>query len=101
MRRLRLHLQCYAALAKAELAAGRLLRRLRPKLHYLDHLASEVARTHGNPMSQRNFLDEDNMKHLKAVAVACHPRTAQTAWSKRYLLKKVLLWKRLADTSGD
>ena len=93
----RRHLRCYAKLALGALESKRLLYKLRPKHHYMEHLLDEVERLHRNPMAQSNFIDEDNMKILKLVSLACHPRTVKTTWARRYILKKAMCWLRLAN----
>lgn len=91
----RMFLRCYSKLSEKALQSGRLLYKVRPKCHYFDHLLDEVERLHRNPMSLSNFVDEDNMKVLKGVSAACHPRTVLVSWPKRYLLKKAMTWLKL------
>lgn len=91
----RLHLLCYGALASEALAKGQLLYKVRPKHHYFVHLLDEVNLWKSNPLGQSNFIDEDNMKHLRGLSLGCHPTTVRRAWGKRYVLKQVLLWRRL------
>jgi hypothetical protein len=93
----RVHLWCYAKLAEKALASKRLLYKVRPKHHYWEHMLDEVERLHANPMAQSNFIDEDNMKVLKNVSLACHARTVKTTWARRYVLKKAMCWLRLAN----
>ena len=50
------------ALADRALQQQRLLWKMRPKLHYISHLISEMLATNLNPVHMSNFLDEDNMK---------------------------------------
>lgn len=97
----RKHLRCYAKLAAEALDAERFLYKLRPKHHYMEHLLDEVKRLHRNPMSQSNFCDEDNMKILKGVSAACHPKTVLRTWARRYVLKKTIFWHRLANTKAS
>ena len=86
----RLRVSAYAALATEALRQQRrLLWKVRPKLHYL-HLSDVTKDGRGNPMSLSNFLDEENVKHLRAVALACSPMTSKVAWARRYILKRVL-----------
>ncbi|CAK9025019.1 unnamed protein product [Durusdinium trenchii] len=91
----RSHLVCYAALAAGALAQHQLLYKVRPKCHYFEHALDECALWGNNPLSQSSFLDEDNMKSLRNLAVKCHPRTVKVTWARRYILKKVLLWHKL------
>ena len=91
-----LHLVCYQWLSATNLARQRLLYKIRPKGHYFDHLVEQTMGSLQNPMSFANFIDEDQMQNLRSVAMSCHRSTMLTGWCKRYILKKVLLWDRLA-----
>ena len=94
----RIYIKLYSWLASEALARGQLLWKLRPKYHYMQHMLDEVERTHANPMSQSNFLDEDHMKRLRGATVYCHPGTVKLTWARRYVLKRVLTWRRLQLT---
>lgn len=91
----RLHLLCYGALSSEAEAKGQLLFKVRPKHHYFIHLLDELTRWKSNPMGQSNFVDEDSMKHLRGLSLGCHASTVRRSWGKRYVLKQVLLWRRL------
>ena len=97
----RLHLICYQMLASIALQQGRLLYHLRPKFHYMDHLLQHTESTRQNPVQYGNWIDEDQMKSMRQVAMACHASTMLTGWSKRYVLKKTLLWDRLANARAS
>lgn len=92
----RFHMVSYQHLASMNLEEGKLLYKIRPTGHYFDHLITRTAITHANPISFANFVDEDQMKSLRGVVQGCHFNTMLTQWAKRYTLKKVLLWDRLA-----
>ena len=93
-KRLNKFLLAYQVLAATALQRQQLIWKLRPKHHYLCHLISETEQTGLNPMHMSNFLDEDHMKHLRAIVHSCHPAKVLTSWSKRYLLKKCFLLRR-------
>ena len=93
-RHLNKFLLAYQVLAATALQRQQLIWKLRPKHHYLCHLISETEQTGLNPMHMSNFLDEDHMKHLRAIVHSCHPAKVLTSWSKRYLLKKCFLLRR-------
>ena len=92
-------LQCYQHLASYHLKHRRMLYRIRPKLHYLNHAVAHCRKSLLNPMHISCFLDEDcswqrhacwifiidqtehvfgqdNMKVLKRTATAVHARGA-------------------------
>lgn len=52
--------------------AGLLRWRLRPKHHYMQHLAADTMRTQLNPRPMSCFQDESLLGHLKAIATKCH-----------------------------
>ncbi|CAE7241970.1 unnamed protein product [Symbiodinium sp. CCMP2592] len=93
-RRFTTFLLSYQKLALNALQQQRLLFKLRPKLHYLQHLILDTQQTELNAMAMSNFGDEDHMKVLKSVSHACHPGKVLTSWAKRYLIKKCLLLRR-------
>ena len=87
-----LHLILLQKMAGESLKRRELLWRLRPKDHYITHLVDSVRKTRLNPMHLANFVDEDHMKQLRGTVHACHPRSMLRTWSRRYILKRVLLW---------
>lgn len=91
----RAHVRRYTALAANALSRGQLLYKLRPKVHYFLHLLDELELWSNNPLSQSNFIDEDNMKTLRDAAIRCHAKTVKVSWCRRYILKKVLTWQKL------
>ena len=97
----RLFLRCYGALAADAQASQELLWKLRPKLHYFEHCLDECLLKGSNPLQQSNFIDEDSMKHLRGVAMSCHPSTVKVTWARRYLLKQVLLYRRMKSIGSS
>ena len=91
----RTFLLTYQHLASASHRNGWLLFKLRPKLHYSDHLIEETLATRLNPMALANFEDESFMKHMKAVAAATHPTAQLRSWAKRYIAKRTFAWARM------
>ena len=85
---------CYTALARDALQKRQLLWKIRPKHHYWVHLLDYMSKSAINPMATSNFLDEDCMKAMRGVSKACHPKTVKVSWARRYLLKKILSWKK-------
>lgn len=79
------------------MAAGKMLYKLRPKMHYMEHLLDEVEQWGGNPLQLANFTDEDHMKSLRSLALGCRPKKVKTSWAWRYVLKRVLRWRRLSQ----
>ena len=65
------------SLASASLDKPPLLWKLRPKLHYLQHLHDETL-SWLNSVHVANFLDEDNMKTLRGL---CTPVARELFWS--------------------
>ena len=90
------HLLAYQALAGAALALNIFEYKLRPKYHYLCHLLEETLRIGGNPIHLANFMDEDMMKQMRSCVHSCHPASMLRTWSRRYILKRVLVWDRLS-----
>lgn len=96
----KLFFACYTWLAGEALQNRELLWKLRPKHHYFVHLVDHAVQTGLNPMHMSNFLDEDMMKAMRGVAKACHAKSVKVSWARRYVLKKVLSWKRSSHASG-
>ena len=91
----RLWMQVFQKLAGQSVRSGSRLWRVRPKLHYLDHLLSFTERTSMNPEGFANWLDEDNMKWLAGIAKAVHSRSSTRQLARRYMLQRVMAWKRM------
>ena len=98
---LRTFLLAYQHLASLALRERRLLYKLRPKLHYTDHLERETYFSGLNPMQVANFEDESFMGHMKHTVAATHPRSQLRTWSKRYVAKRTFAWARMQPKSGS
>ena len=92
----KLHMRCYQYIAHVNLQAQLLRYHVRPKSHYFMHLAEHCQETLANPMSFANFVDEDQMKSLRGIIQSCHHSTLMQTWARKYILKKSLLWQRIA-----
>ena len=60
------------SLANESIQHGKLLWKIRPKFHQLDHLVLDCA-TLSNPLRVANYQEEDMVCRLKRMALACHP----------------------------
>ena len=98
VRYLRGHQLAYQQLAAQAFSAGSFYWKLRPKWHYLVHLTDNTEAVPLNCMAFANFLDEDFMKQMRSCVHACHPASMLRTWSRRYILKRVLVWDRLKKT---
>ncbi|CAE7682547.1 unnamed protein product, partial [Symbiodinium microadriaticum] len=65
-------LLAYAHAASRFHGMGICLYKLRPKMHYTQHMVSELSFNKLNFYHAANFLDEDHMKFLKIVSAGCH-----------------------------
>lgn len=60
--------------------------KMRPKHHYLFHVACEVGATRVNPRIYHVWEEEKFLGKLKKIATKCHGATVQTRALERYLL---------------
>ena len=74
--------------------------KLRPKMHYTQHMVSELSFNKLNFYHAANFLDEDHMKFLKIVSAGCHVTSQPRTWARRCLTKQVFLWQQLQSNAG-
>ncbi|CAE7628570.1 unnamed protein product, partial [Symbiodinium sp. CCMP2592] len=79
---------------------GICLYKLRPKMHYTQHLVDELRCHKLNFYHAANFLDKDHMKFLKIVSAGCHVTSQPRTWARRYLTKQVFLWQRLPGATA-
>ncbi|CAE7550494.1 SLC24A2 [Symbiodinium sp. CCMP2592] len=79
---------------------GLCLYKLRPKMHYTQHLVDELPCHKLNFYHAAIFLDEDHMKFLKIVSAGCHVTSQPRTWARRYLTKQVFLWRRLPGATA-
>ena len=87
------YLNAWASLASKANLEGRAAYKLRPKMHYLDHLLERLE-TRENPRFFSNFADEDFMGRVVAIArrqhrSVCVPRTLAT-----YIMHRRRRWRR-------
>ena len=93
-------LLAYAHAASRFHGMGICLYKLRPKMHYTQHMVSELSFNKLNFYHAANFLDEDHMKFLKIVSAGCHVTSQPRTWARRYLTKQVFLWQQLQRDAG-
>ena len=67
---------------------------IRPKHHYLQHLACYVRRTRINIRIHQNFDAESYMGKIKRIACKCHSVAMLRRVQQRYILYLALLWDR-------
>ena len=69
------------------------LYKMRPKHHYLDHIARDVARTSLNPRKTMTcFNDESFLGCLKKIGIRCHAANMMESLLQRYILFLSLRW---------
>ncbi|CAE7360310.1 nipblb [Symbiodinium sp. CCMP2592] len=76
---------------------------IRPKHHYLQHLARYVLRTRINIRIHQNFDSESYMGKIKRIACKCHSTSMLLRVQQCYILYLALLWDRAkrASVGGD
>ena len=97
------HLKCWQHLAHDSQLEGMHLFRLRPKAHYLQHIARDCARNLINPrLVTACFYDESFLGYIKKVAVGCHSTTMirQRFW-QRYMLFLSIRFEKNRSHSRD
>ena len=85
------HLQCWQRLAPC-LEAHRIFL-IRPKHHYLQHLADDVVRTRVNPRTFQCFDEESFLGRIKRMVSKCHASTVSSRCIQRYVLHLSKRWK--------
>lgn len=69
------------------------LYKMRPKHHYLDHIARDVARTSLNPRKTMTcFNDESFLGCLKKIGIRCHAANMMERLLQRYILFLSVRW---------
>ncbi len=97
----RMFLLCYADMARYwNVDKGEARYKLRPKLHYIDHILEDLA-SRENPRLLSNFLDEDFMGKLVKLARMQHrsavvPRTLQL-----YIAHIREMWRDHRDSNSN
>ena len=59
---------------------------IRPKHHYMHHVAEDLLRTRLNPRSYQCFDDEAFLSRVKSISTKCHALTMTQRCLERYLL---------------
>lgn len=83
---LHLHLRAYLWLASFHYHQRELLFKVRPKTHYLHHLADDIFQYRLNPVLWHTFSEEHFLGRVKAIAVRCHGATCTSRLFLRYIL---------------
>ena len=92
------HLVAWQHLAAGCAAMGHLLYKLRPKHHYMDHLADDVRRTRLNPMKLMSCAtDESFLGYLKKIGLRCHQMNMVERTFQRYILYISVRWQKARD----
>ena len=82
-----LYIRTYLHLAQIAHDKGEFYFKIRPKLHYTEHLFEEVLVTRENPVCHHTFQDEDFMGKVKRIARVTHRKTMCKRSLQRYLIK--------------
>lgn len=91
------HLVAWQHLAYMSQQQGLRLYKLRPKHHYLYHVARDAQRTRLNALKlQACFNDESFLGFLKKIGVQCHASSMMNRLMQRYLLFLALRWRDAA-----
>jgi hypothetical protein len=77
--------QCFVWLAHSAFCDGRLLYRLRPKLHLFDHEMKRIARWRFNSKAVSCFSDEDFIGRICAIAQSCSHQGIVHGCLRKYL----------------
>lgn len=83
---LRLHLKSYMWLAAFYWERRELLFKLRPKTHYMFHVADEISLYRVNPAVSQNFGEESFLGKVKHIGISCHGSTCVKRLFQRYVL---------------
>lgn len=79
-----LFLRSYLHLANEAIAAGDLLFKARPKIHYLQHVIDDLQWRKRNPAKDATWMDEDLMKHTFRMRKRMSHRTSPLNVLRRY-----------------
>ena len=86
----------YDRLANAALAKRQCRWAVRPKDHFVEHLVLDYRGLGNRCLNGRlcqNFLNEDFMRRVKALAVGSHPGFLSKHVTFKYLLQLTLRWR--------
>lgn len=87
-------LQCWQDLALRNLTLGKRRWKLRPKHHYVDHIARDVRRTRLNPrLVMQCFQEESYLGHIKRIGVHCHSAQMMTRLFQRLMILLAVRFK--------
>ena len=73
---------------------GRPLFRLRPKIHYFEHLLDQTRRLRLNPAKIGTWGDESFLKYVKRTSKNCHGKTVLHSSLQKYLSSLHERWSR-------
>ena len=93
-----LFLTSYMSLAHEEVQRGRLLFRIRPKYHLLQHICMNPSSI--NAGKYATWMDEDGLKKLMRIMRRTDSRTAEHRVLQRWLLSLYSVWKDLRQRAG-
>ena len=94
------YLRLYTKLASDAIAQNKCYYKVRPKAHYLGHVALRLAETRENPRRVDNFLSEDFVGRIKSIAVRCHRGNAAQRICQRMVMHKAFKWHQLSSKRG-
>ncbi len=96
----RAFVDCYAGLAREAATHGVFLWKMRPKLHFFEHLLSFMEKSRLNPQKLANWADESYMGAVKKVVVKCSGVTALRTSMLRYFMFLALRWEKRERTQA-
>ena len=83
---IKIHLRSTEWLASYAWAERIMIFKMRPKHHYLLHLAADVEETFLNPKMFHNFSEESYLGQVKYLARKCHARKMSLRVLQRWLI---------------
>ena len=83
---MRLHLRSYIELAGIHYRSGRMMYKIRHKIHYLTHAVDDIFFYRLNQKLFHTFEEESFLGKLKAIGTRCHGSTMCSRIFQRYLL---------------
>ena len=81
----------YNRLCSEALDSGRCRWPVRPKAHFVEHLAFDIAPLNGRFL--HNFNNEDFIRRIKHLAMKSHPAHLSSHVVLKYTLQRCLLWR--------
>lgn len=95
----RIFLLSFAAMARHYIDIGEARYKLRPKLHYIDHILENLTNRQ-NPRVLSNFLDEDFMGKIVKLARKQHRSCVISRTLQLYLVHVRRLWREWHEAQG-